>query len=348
MRNRAEIALRVAPTVGAIIPIVAALVSTAALHAAAVFQESGGIVVIEGEHFDSRAKATDNDHQFKIVPSELTADELASPDGRYQHACGGSYMVSLPDVAGGGENRNSTDLQAAGPHLDFKVQINTTGEYQLYVRAIGYDGSSDSGYAEILELQKAVGGPGPDWYRYAMNPDTGDFSALLNLPFDATTTAGWTGNGNPEVNNGGDNGDDAPVVWTISKAGVYTIRWQQREDGSGFDALILQRSNLPVPANPGPAESPLASGFIIGTQPISQVITPGKTATFSVTALVPPGAAVTYQWQQAAPGSTNFTVVAGATSPSYTTPAATLAMSGTQYRAVVTSGGTSLNSNAQL
>jgi hypothetical protein len=87
---------------------------------------------IEGEHFDSRAKATDNDHQFKIVPSELTADELASPDGQYQHARGGSYMVSLPDAAGGGENRNSTDLRAAGPHLDFKVQINTTGEYQLY------------------------------------------------------------------------------------------------------------------------------------------------------------------------------------------------------------------------
>jgi hypothetical protein len=108
----------------------------------------------------------------------------------------------------------------------------------------------------------------------------------------------------------------------------------------------LQRSNLPVPVNPGPAESPLASGFIIGTQPGSQVITPGKTATFSVIALVAPGAAVTYQWQQAAPGSANFTAIAGATSTSYTTPAATLAMSGTQYRAVVTSGGTSLTGNA--
>jgi hypothetical protein len=240
--------------------LLCSLILTAVLatcHASAgTYQEAGGIVVIEAEHFDSRAAATDDDHHFAIVPDELSAADLVSPDGQYLHARGGKYMVSLPDMPGGGQNRNTEDLRAPGPHLDYKVQINTTGEYQLYVRALGYDGSSDSGYAHIVELTAANGGPGPDWYRFSMNPDTGDFNTLYLIPWDPSSTAGWIGFGSPQQNNGGDNGNDIPVVWNITKPGLYTIEWQQREDGNGFDALVFQRSNLPIPA-PDVPESPL-------------------------------------------------------------------------------------------
>src|SRR5438034_11086746 len=87
---------------------------------AATYKEIGGFVVVEGEHFDSRTPATDNDHHWAIAPDELTTDEKAAPSGQYQHARGGKYMVCLPDSPGGGENRNNADLQAAGPFMDFK------------------------------------------------------------------------------------------------------------------------------------------------------------------------------------------------------------------------------------
>jgi len=324
-------------------PAAAALLANTPLYAAATFQEAGGRVVVEAEHFDSRTTATDNNHAYAVAPDELTAADLATPAGQYKNARGGRYVVVMPD---GGENRNTADLQNVGPTISYKVQISTLGEYQLFVRGMGWDGASDSFYVAIPELQKSAGGPGPDWYRLAPNPDTGDFNTLQNIPSDATTTLGWTGTGNPEVNNGGDGGDDAPIVWNVTKAGTYTVRFQQREDGNGIDALILQRSNMAMPTNSAIAESTLVQGFVIGTHPSNQATTVGQTATFTVSALVPTGTAVTYQWQSAGPGSAAFANIGGATSASYTTPSATAAMNGTQYRAVVTSGGVSLTSAA--
>jgi hypothetical protein len=112
---------------------------------------------VNANHFDARATAQDDDHQFFVAPDELTSDDLNNPWGQYQNPRGGKYVVVLPDSAGGGQNRNTTDLQNAGPTIDYKVQITTTGEYTLYVRDTGYDGSSDSAYFRIVELQKDQG-----------------------------------------------------------------------------------------------------------------------------------------------------------------------------------------------
>ncbi len=214
---------------------------------AAIYKEVGGVVVVEAEHFDSRTKAEDNDHEYKIAPDELSSDEAGAAPGQYLNARGGKYMVVLPDS---GENRNNTDSQAIGPRLDFKVEITTTGEYQLYIRDAAYDGGSDSFYARIVELQTDQGGPGPDWYRLAFDPTPAktDFDDTLNNPDDPDSTAGWIGYSTRESNGGGAAGDREKTLWTISKPGTYTIRIQQREDGNGVDAVCLQRSNLPVPA----------------------------------------------------------------------------------------------------
>src|SRR6185436_12059438 len=76
--------------------------------------------------------------------------------------------------------------------------------------------------------------------------------------------------------------------------------------------------------------------------PTNQTRTEGQTATFTVTAT---GTALTYQWQSMAPGGA-FANIAGATSASYTTPATTVGMSGTQYRVVVTNGAGNATSTA--
>lgn len=73
---------------------------------------------------------------------------------------------------------------------------------------------------------------------------------------------------------------------------------------------------------------------IVTTDPVSQTIPDGSTATFSAAAS---GASpITVQWQSSTNGGATWTDVAGATATSYTTPVALLADSGTRFRAVFT------------
>ena len=76
----------------------------------------------------------------------------------------------------------------------------------------------------------------------------------------------------------------------------------------------------------------------ITTQPASQSVTAGQTATFSVAASGT--SPLSYQWQK------NSFNIGGATSASYTTPATTLAGSGSAFQCVVTNSVGSVTSNA--
>ncbi len=76
----------------------------------------------------------------------------------------------------------------------------------------------------------------------------------------------------------------------------------------------------------------------ITTQPASQTVTAGQTATFSVTATGT--APLSYQWQK------NGTAISGATSSSYTTPAETTSDNGAQFTVVVTNSVGSVTSSA--
>src|SRR5467141_3690007 len=76
----------------------------------------------------------------------------------------------------------------------------------------------------------------------------------------------------------------------------------------------------------------------IATQPQSQSVTAGQTATFSVTATGT--APLTYQWQK------NGVAISGATSTSYTTPATTTSDNGTQFTVAVSNSQGSVTSNA--
>src|SRR5439155_6086137 len=157
------------------------------------------VVVVEAEHFDSRQPAQDDDHQWVLAPDELSPDDLSQPWGQYLNARGAKYLVVLPDTPGGGLNRNNPDLQALSPTADYKVEITTTGEYTLYIRDSAYDGSSDSMYVRIIELEKANGGPGPDWYRYNPTPTDSDFDSDRHAVGDT----GWDNMLAPESNTAG-------------------------------------------------------------------------------------------------------------------------------------------------
>ena len=99
------------------------------------------------------------------------------------------------------------------------------------------------------------------------------------------------------------------------------------DNGSTFQVTVTNSAGS-VTSNPATltvTSSPVAPS--ITTQPSNQSVAAGQTATFSVVASGT--SPLTYQWQK---GTTN---ISGATSPSYTTPATTLADSGTQFQVVV-------------
>jgi hypothetical protein len=76
----------------------------------------------------------------------------------------------------------------------------------------------------------------------------------------------------------------------------------------------------------------------ITTQPVNQTVTPGQTATFSVTATGT--ATLTYQWKK------NGATISGATSSSYSTPATAASDNGAQFTVAITNSVGSITSNA--
>ncbi|PYM16686.1 MAG: hypothetical protein DME18_00855, partial [Verrucomicrobia bacterium] len=233
---------------------------------AGVYQEVGGQVVMEAVHFDYRNfEFTDKPipHHFHIVPDEDNVVSVAHPWGdtgwnpndpnglnQFANSRSGHYVQIVPDDPNDQQNKGNCDTcpnKNVGfpPYVEYKVSVTTTGLYQLYLRQVGWDGGSDSFFAQILEF--APPGPGPNFYRYSPNPTTGDFAALQNDPNDAATAdQGWSGYAALAPRVDGDGGE-TNAYYNITTPGLYTIRLSQREDGSAVDAIILQLASLAPP-----------------------------------------------------------------------------------------------------
>jgi Domain of unknown function (DUF4082)/Abnormal spindle-like microcephaly-assoc'd, ASPM-SPD-2-Hydin/Immunoglobulin domain/Immunoglobulin I-set domain len=85
------------------------------------------------------------------------------------------------------------------------------------------------------------------------------------------------------------------------------------------------------------SQSSAPSAPSITSQPISRTITAGQTASFSISAS---GSTLSYQWKKSG------TVISGATSSNYTTPATVLSDSGAQFACSVSNSAGSVTSNA--
>ncbi len=88
----------------------------------------------------------------------------------------------------------------------------------------------------------------------------------------------------------------------------------------------------------------VGNGILITQQPQTVFTNPGQLATYSVTAvsLLP----LTYQWYEAAPGSSTFTAIANATSSTYTQASTALADTGSVFYVAVSNGGTAAVNSA--
>jgi hypothetical protein len=109
----------------------------------------------------------------------------------------------------------------------------------------------------------------------------------------------------------------------------HQFQWNTRTATVGSGPV----QNVPVVETPLPGTGAPA----ITTQPLSQTVTAGQSATFSVVATGT--APITYQWRK------NGVAITGATAPSYTTPATTLADTGAVFVVVLTNSGGTVTSN---
>jgi hypothetical protein len=110
------------------------------------------------------------------------------------------------------------------------------------------------------------------------------------------------------------------------------------DSGSKFDVVVTNPAGNVASATATLTVNTASTGPSITSQPANQSVTVGQTATFSVAATGT--APLNYQWQK---GGTN---VSGARGTSYTTPATTLADSGSKFSVVVTNTAGSATSNA--
>jgi hypothetical protein len=120
----------------------------------------------------------------------------------------------------------------------------------------------------------------------------------------------------------------------------YTTPAETTSDSGALFSVIVSNSvgsvtsnSATLTVNPDPAPA-------ITSQPASQTITAGQTATFSVTATGT--APLSYQWQK------NGAAISGANSPSYTTSAETTADTGAQFNVVVSNLAGAVTSNTAV
>ena len=153
--------------------------------------------------------------------------------------------------------------------------------------------------------------------------------SITGQPFAKPVTAGQT------------------ATFTVEATGTSPLRYQWKKNGTDIADATSSTYTTPATslADSGTGYSVVVSNDvgtatssvgiltvtsvpIISTQPAAQTVTAGASATFSVTAAGT--APLSYQWKK---GGTD---ISGATTSSYTTPATSLADSGTAYSVVVT------------
>ena len=168
---------------------------------------------------------------------------------------------------------------------------------------------------------------------------------------------GIANNSSTSIQYGTGNEENGGIVFNGDEGTVYgKVELQEDlEIGEGESLTIGQDASL----NTGSHEVIVNGGTLTGgeritgtvkyaptitTQPTSQTVTKGGTATFTVvTSGTEP---LSYQWQQSTDSGQSWTNIDGATDATYTTEATTTSMNGYQYRCVVSNSAGSVTSNA--
>jgi hypothetical protein len=216
------------------------------------------------------------------------------------------------------------------------TRSSRTQKYGLFLLVVLLGSLSLSG---CVALASSGGGP-------SSNAKANGASAppsITTQPVSADVTAGQT------------------ATFSVTAAGTAPLGYQWQKNGTAISGatsssyttppttvsanrplftVVVTNSAGSVTSNTATLNVAAASGVApsITTQPVSQTVTAGQTATFFVA--VTGTAPLSYQWQK------NGTAISGATSSTYTTPATTSSDNGSLFAVVVTNSTGSATSNA--
>ncbi|WP_353068520.1 hypothetical protein RBB75_14690 [Tunturibacter empetritectus] len=121
-------------------------------------------------------------------------------------------------------------------------------------------------------------------------------------------------------------------------AATYTVPATSTTATNDQDGYYVIVSNSYGQAVSQSAILAIGAGIVITQQPVTLYVSAGASATLSVTATST--APLTYQWYRAAPGTTVFNAIAGATGATYTQASTATTDSGSVFRVVVSNGST--------
>ncbi len=125
----------------------------------------------------------------------------------------------------------------------------------------------------------------------------------------------------------------------------YTVPSTETTTGNDQDQYYVTVTNNYGQATSRNATLAVGNGILITKQPANVYVSAGAPASFSVTAVS--ALTLTYQWYEAAPGSSTFAALSGATSATYTQASTAITDTGSVFKVVVSNGSTaSVTSNS--
>jgi hypothetical protein len=136
-------------------------------------------------------------------------------------------------------------------------------------------------------------------------------------------------------------GQTTGILISGATSASYSVPSSATTTSNDQDAYYVIVSNNYGQAVSQRATLAVGNGILlqITGQPVTQYVDVGASATYQVTAVS--NLPLTYQWYEAAPGSSTFTAITGATSSTYTLASAASADSGSVFYVVVSNGVTS-------
>ena len=301
------------------------------------------------------------DVSLKIVVSQGTSTITGKGGIRVESTTGNaSLSIKGPgslDVEPKGSNSGITLCSSKNTNLDIDGADVTASSPALYgVYLISSTDASSTSTITVNNGSLTTGGNGNVGIYYywsgTNNAGTSSLTVSGNAVVDTRNSQIMAQNKETVVQVGAGSDGNGGIVFNGKSGTVYgdvTLQ-EDLEIGTDESLTIGKDASLTVPdgttlTNNGTinvesggklegkttGQGTLKIAPAITTQPTSQTVTEGETATFNVEAT---GTDLTYQWQQKTDGGA-WSDISGANSETYTIETTTMDMSGTQYRCVV-------------
>lgn len=200
---------------------------------AQTFEEKGGVVAVEAEHFVLQSK--DEVRKWYVIDESFRSDLEDNDPVHAKSASGGKYLEILPDTRSTHDDKllhgeNFSNAPGKSGVLTYKIFFNTPGKYYVWVRAYS-TGTEDNGIHVGLDNEWPESGQRMQWcegknqWTWASQRRTQEVHC----------------------------GEEKLIYLDIKTKGLHTVHFSMREDGFEFDKFVLEQEYV-KPEGAGPKE----------------------------------------------------------------------------------------------